>query len=260
MAVLIAVAAPGGCVPPPDPVDLDPDVISVAIVLVAGESHAHLLAGYPHRPVYDPPPKVAAGLLGPGWRIPFTVAGDQSGCRGGPMGLPFPKVCLRAVLPEKIREGATYRLEGEGPKGAFTGETVVPSAPQLLDPGDTVWLPDSIRTIPIRYRAPPEVGTLRPEMFGTLSDDTASGSTWIEVYPDRLDLDGHADVVSYYRPKIAKASLHLLGIGWQYTNFRRLHGTRFPWPSVGVSGEGVYGYFDGSAKSRSVQVLVEEDG
>ena len=259
LAVLTALAAPGGCIPPPDPLELDPDVISIASVLVAGEEQAHLLAGHPHRAAYDRPPRVAASLVGPGWRIAFAPAGGLGGCRGGPIDLSFPKVCLRAVLPERIREETTYRLEGEGPKGSFTGETVVPPAPTLLEPGDTVWLPDSVHSIPIRYRASREVGTLRPEMFA----DFGSGSAWIPVDPESLDLDGRTEKVwisGYDRRRIVRASLSLLGIGWHYTNFRRLHRTRLPWPSVGVSGEGVYGYFDGSAKSRSIQVELEEDG
>ena len=177
--------------------------------------------------------------------------------------MPFPKICLQAVLPEQIREGATYKLEGEGPKGSFTGETVVPAAARVLDPGDTVWLPDSIRTIriPIRYRAPPEVGMLRPEMFATFSDSTGTESRWISVSPGALDVDGQTDTLSiywHYDKKIQQGSLHLLGIGWHYTNFRWLRRTRFPWPNLGVSAEGVYGYFDGSAKSRPIQILVEE--
>ena len=190
----MAILAPGGCdyIAPPDPLALDPDVISIAIVLVAGESQAHLLAGHPHRPASDPPPRVTATLVGADWRIAFTSARDQSDCRGGPTDLPFPKICLQAVLPEQIREGATYKLEGEGPKGSFTGETVVPAAARVLDPGDTVWLPDSIRTIriPTRYRAPPEVGMLRPEMFATFSDSTGTESRWISVSPWALDVDG----------------------------------------------------------------------
>ena len=177
-------------------------------------------------------------------------------------------VCLHAALPEPIRERVTYRLEGEGPKGSFSGETVVPAAPRVLDPGDTVWLrrpPDSTGwfRIPIRYRAPPEVGTLRPEIFATLGDSTRTESKWISVSPGALDVDGQADTLSIGRrheSMIDQASLHLLGIGWHYTNFRRSSQTRFPWPNFGVSGEGVYGYFDGSAKSRRVHIVVEDGG
>ena len=245
-------------------------VISIAIVLVAGEDRAQLAVVYPHRPVSDLPPKVSASLIGPGWRTAFTHTTDpRDGCGGDRTDWPLkvPMVCLNAALPEPIREGATYKLEGEGPQGSFTGETVIPSAPLVLDPGDTLWVqpnPDSSGwfRIPIRYRTPPEVGTLRPEMFATLSDSTGTESKWIAVRPLVLDVDGHADTVSIYRrddeSEIGKGSLHLLGIGWQYTNFLRSSRIRFPQPRFGISGEGVYGYFDGGARSPPVQIIVEE--
>ena len=269
--VLVATLTPVGCdyIAPPDPLALDPDVISIAIVLVAGESQAHLLVGHPHRPASDPSPKISASLIGPDWRVAFTNSTDpEDGCDGGPTNWPIPMVCLHAGLPEPIRERATYKLEGEGPKGSFSGETVVPAASVVLDPGDTLRLhrpPDSTGwfRIPIRYRAPPEVGTLRPEMFATLIDGTGTESKWIGVRPGALDVDGQADTLSIDRrdeSRIQKASLHLLGIGWNYTHFRRSSQTRFPWPNFGVSGEGVYGYFDGSAKSRRVHIVVEDGG
>ena len=271
LVALLATLAPAGCdyFAPPDPLELDPDVISIAMVLVAGESHAQLLVGHPHRRASGTPPTVTASLIAPGWRFPFSYTTDpEEGCGGGPTSRSFPMICLNASLPEPIREGVTYRLEGEGPKGSFTGETVIPSAPPILDPGDTLRLrrpADSTGwfRIPIRYQASPEVGTLRPEMFATLRNSSGMESRWIHVNPGALDVEDQTDTLSILgsdERRIVRGSAHLLGIGWHYTNFRRSSDTRFPWPSFGVSGEGVYGYFDGSAKSRRVQIIVEEAG
>jgi len=266
LVALAAVLSPGGCdfIAPPDPLDLDPDFINIAILLVAGESRAHMLVGHPHRGASDSPPRVTADLAGADWRAEFATAPDQSACRGVPPDLPFPKICLRAVLPEPILAGATYNLDGEGPKGSFTGETEVPPAPRVLEPADTVWVPDSVHEIriPIRYRASPEIGTLRPEVFVTLRDSAgAEESGRLRVSPRLLDVEGRAGTLSgdwNDEWKIRRGSLHLLGIGWHYTKFLRLDETRFPWPNFGVEGEGVYGYFDGSAKSRRVHIAVEE--
>jgi len=267
--VLTAVLAAGGCnyIAPPDPLALDPDVISIAILLAAGERQAHMLVGHPHRQPSAPPPRITADLVGSDWRAAFAPAGDLSGCGGDRTDSPFPKICLQAALPEPIREEATYKLEGRGPKGSFTGETTVPPAPRLLSPGDTVRVPDTVNAIriPIRYRASPEVGTLRPDMFATFTD-SASGaeeSWWLRATPRALRVGGQADTLSAGWPngwKIRKGSLHLLGIGWNYTNFQWLEDSRFPWPNFGVEGEGVYGYFDGSTKSKSVPIVVEDGG
>lgn len=271
LVALLATLAPGACdyVASPDPLELDPDVITIALVLVAGESHAAMLVGHPHRPASGTPPTVTASLIGPGWRFPFSYTTDpEEGCGGGPTNWPFPMVCLNASLPEPIREGVTYRLDGKGPKGTFTGETVVPPAPLVPDPGDTVRLRRPADSsgwfrIPIRYRASSAVGTLRPEMFATLRDGNGLESRWLQVFPTALDVEGQADTLwigGRFASRFVRGSAHLLGIGWHYTNFRRSSRTRFPWPSFGISGEGVYGYFDGSAKSRRIRIVVVEAG
>ena len=263
--VLIAVAASGGCdyFASPDRL-VDGDVISIAMVLVAGESHAHLLVGRPFLDKSHPPPKVTASLIGPGWTAAFTHETDpMDGCGGGPTDWPIPMVCLNAALPEPIRERATYELVGKGPKGSFTGRTVVPSAPLILQPDTTVRLPGPVPLlrIPILYRTPYDIGTLRPEVLQTVGDGTGTESTWIRVSPKELITAWQAATVEWgYPPKFRRASLHLLGIGWSYTDFWRLNGNRVPWPSVGISGEGVYGYFDGSTKSRPVEIILSDDG
>ncbi|MDE2763441.1 MAG: hypothetical protein OXQ94_11755 [Gemmatimonadota bacterium] len=263
--LLTAMLAAGGCdyIASPDDL-LDPDAISIAMILVAGERQAHLLAGHPHRTVLEPPPTVTATLVGPGWRAALTHDADlDDGCGGGPTDWPMPKVCLNAELPEPIRNEATYRLEGVGPKGSFTGEAVVPAAPTIQAPVDTVWLPgpqDAIR-IPIRYHASAQVGTLRPEVLQTVGGSTGTRSEWVNVIPRNLDVSGREETIKWsYERNLQRASLHLLGIGQLYTLYWKLDGTHIPWPKAGVSGNGVYGYFDGSAKSRPIEIRLKDEG
>ena len=264
MVVLLATVAPGGCdyFAPPKLL-ADPDAITIAMVLVAGDSQAHMLAGHPFLQASDPPPKVTASLIGPGWRAAFANRTDPvDGCGGGPTDWAIPMVCLNAALPEPIREGVAYKLRGRGPKGSFTGQAVVPAAPRILSPGDTA-LPgpvDRVR-IPVRYRAPPEVGTLRPEVLQTVGDGAGTRTEWVRPFPTELDVYGQAETVAWsYPAKFRRASLHLLGIGRNYTHFWRSHTRRVSRLRAGISGEGVYGYFDGSAKSRPVAIRLEDGG
>ncbi len=263
LSALTAMLAAGGChyFAAPDQL-IDPDVISIAMVLVAGEDQAHLLVGRPFLGRFDPPPKVAATLIGPGWRAAFTRETDlEDGCGGGPTHWPIPKVCLNATLPEPIREKVTYRLEGRGPKGSFSGVTTVPAAPTIQAPVDTVWLPGPVGLIriPIRYHAPPDVGTLRPEVLQTVSDGTGNESKWKWVSPSELDADGReATVAWHFERNFQRASLQLLGMGQRYTYFWEFGRKRVLWPKTGLSGEGAYGYFDGSAKSRAVEIRLDE--
>ncbi len=264
LVVLAAMAAPSGCDYIAQPERLvDPDVISIAMVLVAGQRQAHLLAGHPYLHPSDPPPEVTAVLTGPRWRVALTHKTDpMDGCGGGPTNWPIPMVCLSATLPDPIQERVTYKLEGRGPKGTFSGEATVPAPPHIWNLGDTVWLPEStsLVRIPIRYRVPPELGTVRPEVFQTVRKGNGTESKWIPVSPVELELDGEDTIVWAYSPDFQWASLNLLGIGWRYTHFWRSHGKRMRWPRVGLSGEGVYGYFDGSAKSPRVHVVIEDGG
>ncbi len=265
LAALAVTLGTGGCdyIAPPDPLEPDPDVVSIAIVLAAGESEAFMLAGYPHRAPSDPPPEVSATLLGPQWEAAFSDTTDlEEGCGGGPTDWPMPMVCLRAPLPEPIRERTAYRLDGKAPPGTFTGSTVVPSVPLILAPADTVRLSrDSVYwwSIPIRYRAPEDVGTLRAEMLAVLSDSTGTESAWIPLRPRVLDVEASADTLHFDRDeRLQWGSLHLLGIGWQYTHFLSASQESGPQPSFGIEGEGVYGYFDGSVKSHPIHVIVED--
>ena len=267
-SVVLAVAAAAGCdyIAAPDPLELDPDVVSIAIVLAAGESEAFLLAGHPHRTMSHPPPEVDATLLGPGWEAAFSDTTDlEEGCGGGPTDWPMPMICLRARLPEPIRERTGYELEGEAPKGRFAGSTVVPTAPAILSPADTFRLsarPDSANWswIPIRYNTPDDVGTLRPAMLAVFADSTGTESAWISIWPWDLDIGASADTLNFDRDeRWRRGRLYLVGIGWQYTNFLDASEKAGAQPSFGIEGEGVYGYFDGSAKSRPVLVTIKDD-
>jgi len=73
-AVALTVAASSACeiVRPVDPLEAHPDVVAIAILLVAGESEARLLAIHPHRQRYDQKPQIGATLEGPGWTAGFT--------------------------------------------------------------------------------------------------------------------------------------------------------------------------------------------
>ena len=264
MVVLLAMVVPGGCdyFAPPERL-VDPDAITIALVLVAGDSQAHMLAGHPFLLASDPPPKVTASLVGPGWRAEFADRTDPvDGCGGGPTDWAIPMVCLNAVLPAPIREGVDYRLQGRGPKGSFTGHTVVPAAPRIWSPGDTALSgPVSLIRIPIRYRVPREVGTLRPEVLQTVGDGAGTRTEWIRPLPWELDVDSQANTVAWsYPAKFRRASLHLLGIGRNYTYFWRRHPRRATQLRAGISGEGVYGYFDGSAKSHPIEIRLDDGG
>lgn len=268
LRLLAAALAAGGCdyVASPDPLEPDPDVVSIAIVLTAGESEAFMLAGHPHRPPSNPPPEVSARLLGPGWEAAFSDTADiEDGCGGGPTGWPMPMVCLRAPLPEPIRERTFYELDGRAPMGPFTGSTVVPSAPGILFPADTFRLSatrdaGNWSRIPVRYRTPDDVGTLRSGMLALLDDGAGTEWAWIRVWPSDLDVSATSDTLYVDRDeRLRRGRLHLVGIGWQYTRFLEASRKHNRQPGFGVEGEGVYGYFDGSARSRPVHVIVADE-
>ena len=161
LLIVPAVAAMPACQEDFDPLELHPDVVSLEVLLVGGESEARMLASHPHRE--GAIPEVSAHLEGPGWEAAFsetlkleacTVARDVDSAR-----------CLRAVLPEPLRAGATYALRGTAPLGSFTGETRVPGRPLMST--DTLRLswPDEGEPrlpIPLRYQAGSEVPCASP--------------------------------------------------------------------------------------------------
>ena len=145
--------------------------------------------------------------------------------------------------------------------GAFTGEMKFPTPPLLVEPADTLRLSGRdlrFRTLPIpmRYQVPADVSTLLAELYDfageyrlpdhyVMVDRATTGGT-LQVYP----VDGPV-----------RFSLRLLGIGRHYTDFVKHIGLDYPllrpWPSFGIEGKGVYGYFDGVTPSRAARVLVE---
>ena len=252
-------AASSAC-EPTDGFDLHPDVVALAILLVAGESEARMLAVHPHRQPGDAAPQIAATLEGPGWKAAFSRTLEPEACDGLLPG-PAPSICLGATPPEAIRPGGGYGIRGTAPLGAFTGEMRFPTPPLLAEPADTLRLTGRdvrFRTLPVpmRYRVPADVGTLLAELYDfageyrlpdryAMVDRGTTGDT-LQIYP--------VDVPVHF-------SLRLLGIGWHYTHFVKHIGVDHPllrpWPGFGIEGEGVYGYFDGATPSRAARILVE---
>lgn len=250
---------------PPDPLESHPDVVTVVILLVAGESQARLLAVHPHRPTSGEVPNITATLEGPGWRAPFLDDLTLDACTSTP-DWPGPVRCLGATLPEPIQAGTAYGIEGSAPLGSFKGAMTVPRPPVLVEPGDTLEVDAekySDVDIPIRYSLGADVGTVLADVrdaYETLEDGTEVELDLEYLFPLLLDTADEAHTVTlFYTANPLRFSLNVLGIGRNYTNFRR-HAGSFPlpqpWPSFGIEGEGVYGYFDGLAPSRIARVWI----
>ena len=254
-----------GFIRPPDPLEAHPDVVSVVILIVAGESEARLLAVHPHRPAGAGAPRIAATLEGPGWTAAFSETLDEESCGRGFRSLGS-AVCLRAPLPEPIRPATGYGIVGTAPLGSFSGRINLPASPVLLAPADTLQLqaPEDWSTlrIPIRYRSDAGIGTLLAEavdVFRTQDDGIETGGSARDLgfFPQAIDGVEADTVFVTYRDRPVRFSLQLVGLGWEYTDFLALRSdfpVPRPWPSFGIEGEGVYGYFSGAAPSRAVQV------
>ncbi len=266
-AALAAVAASPAC-EFVRPLDVDPDVVSVAMMLVAGEREARLLAAHPHRQSDEAPPTLTATLRGPGWTAAFSDTLELRACTHAGSNWPGPARCLRAVLPAEIQGGEGYEIEGTAPLGSFSGEVVLPAAPVLLEPGDSLHLPLPTeyegQLIPMKYRIGSDIGTLLADVLDAFRMEEDGTETEVEsrfLVSLWEPLEGaEADTVLIrYHEKPLRFSLRLLGIGWNYTNFLENEGIfplPRPWPSFGIEGEGVYGYFDGVVPSRVSRVWV----
>ena len=263
LLVALTLAASSAC-EVTDLSDLHPDAVALAVLLVAGESEARLLAVHPHRQPGDAAPEITASLEGPGWKAAFSETLDLEAC-GGLLPGPFPSRCLGAVPPEALRPGVGYGLHGTTPLGSFTGELKLPTLPLLLEPADTLRLPKPAGSgrisIPIRYQVGSDSGTLLSAVLDYFVMHQSGEETELQDRYQEVDRGGTEATVSIFQYELGvRFSLRLLGIGWHYTDFVKHmdmdHPLLRPWPSFGIEGEGVYGYFDGVTPSRAAQVLV----
>ena len=269
MVTLTSVLTWSACdfIRPPDPLEAHPDVVSVTILLHARESEARLLALHPHRPRNAEAPKITATLKGPGWTAAFSNELELESCTLA-ASWPGPLRCLGATLPEAIRAAQEYGVEGTAPLGSFNGAMTMPAAPVLVDPADGLRLPAPAEftgvDIPIRFRMGSDIGTFLADVvdiFETQDDGTETevNRHHLGNFPQPVKGAEADTVFVYYQDKPLRFSLRLLGIGWNYTNFVA-HTGGFPlpqpWPSFGIEGEGVYGYFDGLTPSQAARVWI----
>lgn len=248
------------------PLELHSDVVAIQMLLVAGEDEARMLFVYPHRDRDDGAPEVTATIGGPGGESRFYHELAVEACNERAVYWPFPTRCMGAELPEAIEPGGAYRLSGTAPLGKFTGETRVPATPVWVEPTDSLRVPvpdeDWFVYIPVRYGIGSDVGILLAEpldVFLLLGDgrEFEISASNLGSFPQLLEGD-EADTVQVERYPV-RFSLRLAGIGQHFTNFIEHTGTNprlQPWPSFGIEGEGVYGYFDGVTRSPAVHIQV----
>ncbi len=229
------------------PAGLDPDVVVLSLLIESGQRTASMLALHPHR-VYLPvaPSKMSATLEGPGWTADFvpTESGEMCGARP----------CMIASLPEAAGPGR-YRVRGTAPPGPFTGEITVPGIPLMERPADTVRIPppdtSGLFPIPLYYQVDSATAAL---LFDMVVDGHDSLGTGLWEVGDTL--------YAPYDESPYTLDVRVRGIGPNYTHWFKLTGDKLvlpPWPSFGIEGEGVYGYFDGiSAPTPWVHIVVGE--
>lgn len=251
-----------------DPILPDTEIVYVEAVVVAGRSTAYLLSGNPHGSPNDDPPHVDAHLSGPDWSVEFSESVDVWYCGvGAPAVWPGTVECRRARLPEPIREGTRYMLVGTSPLGPFRGQTIVPAAPVVHQPADTVLVrvEAGAERVPLtlRYTTAPEVGSLAVEPFRAiqvLEDGTRENSGVSGVSPAYLPIDSPSAEIAihgHWDPPEFRVSLRLIGFEENYSRFVELREERLlgqPWPNFGL--EGVTGYFGGGAASDAVTVVI----
>lgn len=269
MTVLTAL---GGCVGSADPILPNMDVIFVESVVVAGRSRAYMLVGNPQG---SAPPVVDARLSGPDWTAAFSETVDVYWCGiRAPDWWPGAVECRRARLPEPIRESTRYTLTGTTPMGPFSGQTLVPRAPVVLQPADTVHIRIASGQerveLTLRFETPSEVGSLTVEPFRAvqiLDDGTPEHSKVWGVHPSYLTVGrGSAEIAiqGHWDAPEFRVSLRLIGFEENYSRFMEVIGDDTellarPWPAFGL--EGVIGYFGGGAPSRAIPVVMRiEEG
>lgn len=262
--VALALAASSACTIT-RPFDLHPDAVALAVLLVAGEREARLLAIHPNRERGDPAPEIAASV---GGMSPFSSSLPLEACRFA-VNWPGPASCLRAELGSAIQPASPYRIDGTAPLGSFTGTTVVPGQPMLLAPRDTLHLslPNEPGVIPlsVRHVAGPDIGTVLLEVLDVFEVREDGTETEIPAgrlgsFPQVITRNEDHTVGIHHDARPLRFSLRLVGIGWNYTNFVNASETRDPilppWPRFGIGGDGAWGYFDGLTRSGTTQVVV----
>ncbi len=270
---LLTAAALSACsyTRPDEDLSPDEDAVMIGALLLSGQSEAHLLATSPHRPAgASPPGGVSATLAGPGWKAAYADTVDLKRCN---VDLPQkwrPALCLRAKLPQPIRAGVEYAIEGTTHKGGFHGKTTVPRRP-VASALDTQFVEVASSEDPaefkVRFDAPPEVRAVAMDVRNAiqLKSDGSSKAGWIlAVTPSALDIRVDSQRVRVWgrwqRPG-ARFDTHLIGYETNYARFvvdsREARVLYKPWPSFGLEGdESVYGYFGAAALSLEAILVV----
>lgn len=266
----------------------DEDVIAIAAVIGAGFDRATLLATWPHRDSSADPPTVDARLSGPGWTATFLQDSGSHTERGlracnlimESVAWKGPASCLRARLPHPVETGVRYTLSGTTEIGAFSGTTLVPPAPVLVEPArEFVATPaDDTFGVELRYENPAGTGLIVAEAANVVqvvvdsAGNVSEEPRWIkylvprELNPAperaRIMVRGYdsSSPGNVWQPPEFRFDLHLVGFDENFSRFARLRYDRLvirPWPSFGLSGdEGIYGYFGAASRSNPVQIIV----
>lgn len=238
------------------PSDLDPDVVVLSLLVESGRRTARVLAGHPHRDWGDHP-EISATLEGPGWTADFVVPVAPTEECGDRPRRGRPRICMIASLPEAAGPGR-YRLRGTAPPGSFTGEATVPAIPLMEKPADTVRIPSpdtrGYFPVPLHYQVDSGTAALLVDRVRHRRGRLDSLGTALVEVGDTL----HA----WYDGDPYTLDVRVRGIGPNFTDWVSLTGDKLvlpPWPSFGIEGEGVYGYFDGiSAPAPWVHIVVGE--
>ncbi len=251
-----AVAVTSACEIFAQPHDLDTDVVVLSLLLESGERSATMVASHPHREGDEAPPEISATLEGPGWTAEFTGAGEWE-CRD--LTHFGASTCLGASLPEAVAPGR-YRVRGTTPLGPFTGEATVPGMPSPVADTLRVPVPDTARLVFIPLVSLDyQVDSATAALLVDIRRDPRSGVSWslFSELGDSLPWE-----YPWEEGDLA-IDLRARAVGHSYTDwFRRTGGELIlpPWPSFGIEGEGVYGYFDGiSPPSRWVHIVGEPE-
>ena len=268
---MLATAACDGLIRPEEEFLPEADVVTIGAVIVAGQRVAYLLASHPHRLFGEEPPTVTATLSGPGWNAAYADSVALINCGVFvPEQWAGPAVCLRAQLPEPVRERVRYSLAGTTALGAFGGATTVPSAPTVLEPADTVRLrvanSEEPAGVDLRFETAPEVGAVTTDVTGAvqLRDSEEPKNSWVKfTHPLVLDIGADTQHVDVHGPWVRpgfRFDLHLIGFERNYSLFIERRPDKIlqrPWPSFGLAGdEGIHGYFGAGARSRAIPVAL----